>query len=419
MPRRNPLNILTDAAVRREKPGEKARKLVDGGGLHLLLTPAGSRLWRIVYRLGGKPQQLSLGSYPDVPLAQARERAAEIRAKVAAGVDPSLERKREKILRGTWKGGPLPGTLEAVAREFVERKLQHLAEDTRENKLRRLEKFVFPKLGGVQVAKITPQDVLMCLQPIENDGTGEVAHRTRQVLSEVFRYAAACGLVQADPTSLLRGALRPIQKGRHAAIVKPEELPPVLRAFRGYWGHSLNVRVALQLQVMLFCRPGDLARARWAEFAMDGDEPMWEIPGERLKGRLSEALRRAGHLVPLPRQAVALLRQVEQDTKARSEFVFPSARSTKRPMTTDAVLAAIRSLGYDQDTLTSHGFRATARTILEEKFGVSPVVLELQLAHTLKDPNGRAYVRTEHLHERRRVLQMWADYLDELAARAA
>jgi integrase len=413
--------MLTDAAIRRVKPDEKVAKLVDGGGLTLLINPNGSRLWRIDYRFHGRRQQLSLGSYPDVPLAAARELAAVIREKVQAGTDPSLERKRDRSLRAEHQqqGKAPPGSLEAVAREWLAKlPARDLSEETIRNKTRRLEKYVFPYLGRAPIASLTTQDLLIPLLKLDGVGSGEVAHRVKNILSEVFHFAAGRGLVSSDPTSLMRNELAPIKKGRHPALLDPAELAKFLRAAQGYRGHSLTVKTALHLQAMLFVRPGDLRWMEWQELDLQCERPIWRIPGWKLKGRQRTAQLREDLLIYLPRQAVSLLRELEPHTRPRSTYVFPGARSASRMMSENAVNAALRSMGYDKDTLTGHGFRATARTILREVLKWDKDVIEVQLAHALPDPNKGAYGREKFLDERGKMLQAWADYLDELAASA-
>ncbi len=414
--------MLTDAAIRRVKPAEKVIKLVDGGGLTLLVSPNGSRLWRIDYRLHGRRQQLSLGSYPDVSLASARELAAQVREKALSGTDPSLERKRERSLRveHQQQGKAPPGSLEAVAREWLAKlPARNLSEETIRNKTRRLEKYVFPYIGRTPIASLTTQDLLIPLLKLDGVGSGEIAHRTKNILSEVFHFAAGRGLVSSDPTSLMRSELSPIKKGRHPAILEPAKLSTFLRAAKDYRGHSLVVKTALHLQAMLFVRPGELRWMEWNELDLRGERPSWKIPGWKLKGRQRTAQLREDLLIYLPRQAVALLKELEPHTRPRSIFVFPGARAADRKMSENAVNAALRSMGYDKETLTGHGFRATARTILREVLKWDKDVIEVQLAHALPDPNKGAYGREKFLDERGKMLQAWADYLDELAGQEA
>jgi integrase len=409
--------MLTDAAIRRVKPTEKVIKLVDGGGLTLLVNPNGSRLWRVDYRFQSRRQQLSLGRYPEVSLATARELAAQVREKALSGADPSLERKRERSLRVEHhqQGKAPPGSLEAVAREWLAKlPARDLSQETIRNKTRRLEKYVFPYLGRTPIASLTTQDLLIPLLKLDGVGSGEIAHRTKNILSEVFHFAAGRGLVSSDPTSLMRNELSPIKKGRHPALLEPAELATFLRAAKAYRGHNLVVKTALQLQPMLFVRPGDLRWMEWHEIDIDGERPRWTIPGWKLKGHQRTAALRDDLVIHLPRQAVQWLKELEPHTRPRSTYVFPGARSTERKMSENAVNTALRSMGYDKDTLTGHGFRATARTILREVLKWDKDVIEVQLAHALPDPNKGAYSREKFLDERGKMLQAWADYLDEL-----
>ena len=393
-------NLLTDAALRRAKPSDKLQRLRDGDGLYLLLRPDGKRWWRFDYRHEGKDKTLSVGVYPDVTLARARQRAAEIRQQLLDGIDPSAAR-RAKVT------GEVPDAFEVIAREWHARGAKTLSRNTSTNIIRRLEVNAFPWIGQKPVRELRAPDVLAVLQRIESRGLGETARRVHQLVGRVIRYAIATGRADADPTPALRGALKPVTVRHHAAVTEPVELGAMLRAFEGYTG-GVVVRTALFLQVMLFVRPGELRHMEWAELDMEGAQ--WRIPGEKMKMR-------EPHIVPLPPQAVALLKDL-QPFSSRSRYVFPSPRSKDRPMSENAVNAALRAMGYDRDTVTGHGFRATARTILDEKLRHRIEVIEMQLAHAVRDPLGRAYNRTKYLEERAATMQAWADYLDKLKAGA-
>lgn len=397
-------HLLTDAALRRAKPAERLQRLRDGDGLYLLLRPDGKRWWRFDYRYDGKDKTLSLGVYPDVTLARARIRAAEIRQQLLDGIDPSAARKAK--VTGVVTGED-PESFEVIAREWHAGRAPTLSGNTSKNILLRLQNSVFPYIGQKSVRELRAPDVLDVLRRIEARGLGETARRVHQLIAQVMRYAVATGRADADPTPALRGALKPVTVRHHAAVIDPDELGAMLRAFDGYTG-GVVVRTALQLQVMLFVRPGELRHMEWAELDLDGAQ--WRIPGEKMKMR-------EPHIVPLPRQAVALLRDL-QPFSSRSRYIFPSPRSKDRPMSENAVHVALRTLGYYRDTVTGHGFRATARTILDEHLRYRVEVIEMQLAHAVRDPLGRAYNRTKYLEERKDMLQSWADYLDNLKSGA-
>ncbi len=266
---------------------------------------------------------------------------------------------------------------------------------------------LFPWLGARPIKELKAPDLLATLQRIESRGTLETAHRVRGLLGQIFRYAVATGRAERDPAADLRGALPQPNEKHHAAIIDPKEVAPLLRALDGYQGHFV-VKCAKRLAPLLFVRPGELRHAEWAE--IDLDESVWNIPASKMKMK-------EPHLVPLSNQAVEILRELQPLT-GTSRYVFPSARSFTRPMSNNAILAALRYMGYDKDTMTGHGFRAMARTILDEILQVRPDFIEHQLAHAVRDPNGRAYNRTAHLEERRKMMQTWADYLDGLKAGA-
>ncbi|CAZ88954.1 putative Phage integrase [Thiomonas arsenitoxydans] len=395
-------NLLSDAALRRAKPTDRLQRLRDGDGLYLLLRPDGKRWWRFDYRHGGKDKTLSVGVYPDVTLARARQRADEIRQQLLDGIDPSAARKSKVTGVVT---GEVSDSFEIIAREWHAGRAPTLSGNTSKNILLRLQNNAFPYIGQKSVRELRAPDVLDVLRRIEARGLGETARRVHQLIAQVMRYAVATGRTDADPTPALRGALKPVMVRHHAAVIEPVELGAMLRAFEGYSG-GVVVRTALQLQVMLFVRPGELRHMEWAELDLDGAQ--WRIPGERMKMR-------EPHIVPLPQQAVALLKDL-QPFSSRSRYVFPSPRSKDRPMSENAVNVALRALGFDRDTVTGHGFRATARTILDEHLRYRVEVIEMQLAHAVRDPLGRAYNRTKYLEERKDMMQAWAGYLDKLKA---
>jgi integrase len=390
---------LADIAIRNAKPQEKPVKLFDTGGLYLLVNPNGSRWWRLKFRYGGKEKLISLGTYPETTLKAARERRDEARVMLAQGINPSAKRQATKAAPAE--------SFEAIAREWFAKFSPGWAKGHSEKIIRRLERDVFPWIGARPLRDIAAPELLSVLRRIEERGVLDTAHRAHQNCGQVFRYAVATGRAERDLSADLRGALPPVRKGHFAAIVEPAEVGALLRAISGYRG-SVVTLCALRLAPLVFVRPGELRQAEWAEFDLDRAE--WRIPAERMKAR-------EGHIVPLARQAVAVLRELHPLT-GLGRFVFPSARTDTRPMSNNAVLSALRRMGYGSDEMTGHGFRAMARTVLDEVLGFRVDIIEHQLAHSVKDPLGRAYNRTKHLDERRRMMQAWADYLEALEAGA-
>jgi len=394
---------LSDTKIRNAKPQSKEVKLFDGGGLFLLVTPSGGKLWRFKYRFGGKEKQLTFGSYPEISLADARQRRDDARKLLANDVDPGEIKKARKAATVA----ETENSFEVVAREWHTKFSATWSPSHSETTFRRLQSDVFPIIGPCPIGEIKSQEVLGMLRRIESRGALETAHRIRTICGQVFRYAVATGRAERDCTADLKGALPPYKKGHLAAITEPKEVAPLLRDIDGYQG-SFVVKCAMQLAPLVFVRPGELRQAEWVEIDLESAE--WNIPAERMKMKVA-------HLVPLSTQAVAILRELEAVT-GRSRYVFPCHRSFARPMSNNAINAALRRLGFDKDTMTGHGFRAMARTILDEVLQIRPDYIEHQLAHAVKDPNGRAYNRTAHLAERRRMMQQWADYLDKLKSGA-
>jgi integrase len=390
---------LSDTAIRKAQPGDKPRKLADGRGLYLLVNPSGSRLWRFKYRHLGKEKLLSLGPYPDVPLAAARDRRDAARKLVAAGIDPSDQRKAEKAA-----GAELAAnSFEVIAREWFERYRPSWKPSHGDRILARLERDVFPRIGSRPVAQVTPPVVLEVVRRIEARGALETAHRALANVGQVMRYAIATGRAERDPTPDLRGALPPVKPQHFAAVTEPAAVGDLLRAIEGYNGTAVT-RAALRLAPLLFVRPGELRAMRWAEVDLAAREWRFIVPKTGTP-----------HVVPLADQAAGVLGELHALT-GRGVYAFPGARSDKRCMSENAVLYALRGLGIEKDTMTGHGFRAMARTILDEVLGFRVDLIEHQLAHAVKDANGRAYNRTAHLPERRKMMQAWADYLDKLKA---
>jgi integrase len=389
--------LLSDARIRRTKPSEKPLKLFDGHGLFLLVTPQGGRHWRFKFRFGGKEKLLGMGTYPDIPLAVARQRRDEARTQVAQGIDPGAVRKAQKQAAATVE------TFEAVAREWFTRFAPTWAATYATPIMSRMTRDLFPWIGTRPIAEITAPELLAVLRRVESRGALESAHRVRMIAGMVFRYAVATGRAERDPSGDLRGALpQPVEK-HLAAITDPKAVGPLLRDIDAYPGYFAT-RCALQLAPLFFVRPGELRHAEWPE--IDLAEGSWNIPAHKMKTKQP-------HLVPLCRQAVEILTELKQLTGG-ARYVFPSLRSSARPMSENTVLVALRSMGYDKQTMTAHGFRAMARTLLDEVLQVKPELIEHQLAHAVRDPLGRAYNRTAHLAERRAMMQRWGDYLDGL-----
>jgi len=392
---------LSDTGIRKAKPTDKAQKLADGGGLYLLLNPSGSRWWRLKYRYGGKEKLLSLGTYPDTGLADAREKRDAARKLLASGVDPGEQRKAEKAA-GEERAA---NSFEAIAREWHAKQSATWVELHASRIMLRLENDVFPWLGKRPIADISAKELLATVNRIVDRGAVESAHRVLQNCGQVLRYAIATGRAERNPVADLRGALPPVKQTHLAAIVEPDAIGGLLRAMDAYNG-SLVTKCALRLAPLVFVRPGELRHAEWKEFDLDGAQ--WNIPAEKMKMR-------EPHLVPLAPQAVEILRELQALT-GRGRYVFPSARSPQRPMSNNAVLSALRRMGYATNEMSGHGFRAMARTVLDEVLHFRPDYIEHQLAHAVKDPNGRAYNRTAHLAERRKMMTAWAEYLDTLKA---
>ncbi len=399
---------LTDAVLRSARPRDKTHKLFDGGGLYLEVSPAGGKWWRWKYRFGGKEKRLSLGVYPEVSLKAARERREVSRKQLSAGIDPGEARKAEKLSRAGAE------SFEAVAREWHAKFSPGWVASHGDRILRRLEKDIFPWLGKRPVAEIKAPELLAVLRRIESRGALETAHRAMQNSGQVFRYAVATGRAERDPTGDLRGALPPSKEKHHASIIEPKQIGALLRAIDSYEGFFVT-KCALKLAPLVFVRPGELRQAQWPEIDLEKCE--WRIPAERMKMREQ-------HIVPLSRQAIDILRELialtgegitSKPTVPR--FLFPGARTRERPMSENAILAALRRMGYSKDEMTGHGFRSMASTLLHEQ-GWNHQAIERQLAHAERDAVSAAYNFAEHLPERRRMMQAWADFLDSLKSSA-
>ena len=390
---------LTDTTIRNAKPTDKPFKLYDGDGLYLQVTPSGGKWWRFKYRFADKEKLLSVGTCPEIGLKEARARREAGRKLVAEGVDPSENRKATKAARVERDAN----SFEVVAREWFAKFAATWVSSHGDRIVARFERDIFPKMGGRPIAEITALELLTVVRHIEKRGAVETAHRALGDCGRVFRYAVATGRAERDPSGDLRGALTPVKGEHFAAVTEPSNVGALLRALNGYQG-TQTVAAALRLAPMVFVRPGELRNALWADIDLDAAEWRYHVTKTD-----------SDHIVPLARQAVAILRDLHALT-GHGLYVFPGARTNGRPMSNNAILAAMRRLGIGKDEMSGHGFRAMARTILDEVLNVRVDLIEHQLAHAVRDANGRAYNRTAHLPERRKMMQQWADYLDGLAA---
>lgn len=391
---------LADTFVRQVKHTGKAAgdKYADGGGMYLLVK-AGGKYWRQDYTYTGKRKTLALGVYPAVTLAQARKRRDKARELLADGIDPGIAKREEKQAKATAAGN----TFEAVAEQWLKATAAKRAAITQDKVTTWLRKDVFPYIGKMPITAIGPRDVLAVVRKMEARGVIDSAKRVAQICGQVFRFAVAEGTAERDVTADLRGAFQHAEKKHYAAITDPAKLGELLRSIHAYTGHFYSV-AALKLSPMVFLRPGELRTGEWAEIDLEAAE--WRIPGRKMKMGND-------HLVPLSRQAVEILRSLHPIT-GHGKYIFPSLRGGGRPMSENTVNAALRAMGYSNEVHTAHGFRATARTIMDEVLGERVDLIEHQLAHAVKDANGRAYNRTAHLPARRDMMQRWCDYLDKL-----
>lgn len=377
-------------------------KHTDGGAMYLLVN-AGGKYWRMNYRFADKRKTLALGVYPAVSLAKARQRRDKARELLADGIDPSTAKQDDKQA----KADAATNTFETVARVWLAKTAANRMASTHGKITTWLEKDVFPFIGSLPISAIGPRDVLATVQKMEARGAIDSAHRVQQICGQVFRFAVVSGLTDRDVTTDLKGALAVVPKSHHAAITEPKQVGDLLRSIFAYTGHRCTV-AALKLTPLVFVRPGELRTMEWAELDLDAAE--WRIPGSKMKMKVD-------HVVPLCTQAVELLRSVQPLT-GHGRYVFPSLRTGERPMSENTINGAVRAMGYSKEVHTAHGFRATARTIMDEVLGERVDLIEHQLAHAVKDANGRAYNRTAHLPARRDMMQRWADYLDKLRSGA-
>ncbi len=399
MPKR--IAPLSDAQIKNAKPQEKDYKLMDGFGLFLLITPTNGKLWRFDYRFDNKRKMLALGAYPSVTLAESRQRREDAKKLLANGIDPGA---MKKTLKSTGKE-LAANTFEVIARQWHLKfsaagkwSPTHAADI-----MHRLEKDIFPPLGSRPISEIKPKELLNVLERIASRGALDSAHRLRHHCGMIFRYAIVHEYAERDIAADLRGALPPVKGGHHAAATTPKDLAPILRSIDDFNG-SFIVKSALQLLPLVFCRPGELRAAEWSE--INFDDFIWEIPAERMKMKQP-------HIVPLSRQAIAILKELQPLT-GYGRYLFPCHRSPLRCMSNNALNAGLRRLGFTKEEATAHGFRASARTILDEVLKVRPDFIEHQLSHSVRDALGTAYNRTSHLDERKKMMQTWADYLGNL-----
>jgi integrase len=390
--------MLSNLLIIKTKPQAKTLRLSDGRGMYLEISPNGGKWWRFKYRLDGKEKRISLGVYPDVGLADARDKREAARKLVAAGIDPTEHRKAAKValVEST------ENTFEAIAREWFGLFSKQWVFGHADKIIRRLELNVFPWIGTRPIKAITAPELLAVLRRIEIRGANETAHRSLQVCGRVFRFAVSSGRAERDPSRDLGGALAPTKEKHLASITDPQEVGALLRAIDAYEGAWIT-RCALRLAPLVFVRPGELRAAQWAEFDFEKSE--WRIPSTRMKMRVQ-------HIVPLSTQAIAIMHDLQPLT-GRFPFAFPSVRSRFRAMSENTITAALRRMGYSGQDMTGHGFRSMASTLLNER-GWNGDAIERQLAHGERDAVRAAYNYAEHLPERRRMMQAWADYLDQL-----
>lgn len=402
--------MLTDPECKNATcPPDKPRKrLADSGGLYLEVSPNGSRRWFWKYRKDGKEGRMALGSYPAVSLSAARKARDVAKLTKAGGTDPVQARKVDKLKASN----PAGDTFRVVALEWFDKQAPHWSEAHAIRAKRQFERDLFPWLGERRLADIEPVELLATLRKVEQRGAVETADRGLMLARQVWRYGVATGRVPRDVTADLKGALTPYRGKHFAAITEPEKLGELIRAIRAYKGGPI-VRAALQLAPILFQRPGELRAAEWSE--IDLDAALWTIPAARMKRTKDGKENGAPHVVPLPRQAVEILRGLHGYT-GHGRMVFPGERSRDRPISENSVRTALITLGYTPDVQTWHGFRATARTMLAERLECDPLVIEAQLAHSVKDANGRAYNRTQYIKQRADMMQRWADFLDAAAS---
>jgi len=386
---------LTDVKVKNARPKEKPYKIYDERGLYIIVMPSGGKWWRFDYTFGGKRKTVSFGTYPSVSIKEARDKREEMKKLLGEGVDIS-EKKKEK-------DSPL---LKKVAWEWFETKKQLWTERHAKTVKERIKNYIEPTLGAKKISEITPPQIFNMLITVQDKGYIELSKRLKQILSMIFQYAIVKGVVVMNPAaSLGRGVLAVRKPNHYPTLIDPGEIGALIRAISGY--EFIVVRCALKFLSLTFVRPGELRNAEWKE--IDFKEKLWKIPAEKMKMKRE-------HLVPLSKQALQVLEEIKPFTISHNKYIFPSVKDNNRPISETTINAALRRMGYDtKKDITAHGFRAMARTILHEKLGYSPDVIELQLAHAVPDRLGEAYNRTKFIEERTKMMQEWADYLDKLS----
>lgn len=397
---------LTDLQPRNAKPKEKPYKLSDGGGLYLLVRPDGAKYWRMGYRIHGKEKLLAFGKYPEVTLAEVRQKRLEARKLLNDGIDPSQE-KKERASAAVIRAG---NTFEKIAREWHANRLHTWRESTARDTLRRLEIDIFPEIGNMPVGSITHQQMIATLRKIEARGAHEVAHRVKATCARIFNYANQLGIENRNPADL-KDVLKAAPAGHFAAITA-DDLPSFLKAMEQNDARLYKpTRIALRLMMLLFLRTSELIETPWSEIDLEKGE--WIVPWHRMKrGKLAVNPDKTDHHVCLSRQALELLRELHSYTGG-SKYLFPNLRDHEKPMSNGAILMALKRMGY-QNKMTGHGFRALAMSTIKERLGYRHEVVDRQLAHAQKDKVANAYDRATFLAERRKMMQDWADFLDQL-----
>lgn len=389
--------MLTDTKLRSLKPRASAYRIADANGLCIEVRPTGAKVWRYRYRCAGKPSMVTMGEYPTMTLTEARAERVRLRGLVKGGADPAHAARMQRVAQAERTAN----TFGAVGAELLAKRAKEgLSPGSVKRERRLIEKDLAP-VADLPIAEVNAPALLAALRRIEARGVIETAHRARSLAGQVFRYAIATGRAERNPAGDLAGALEQPKTRHFASVTEPDKIGDLLRALDSYSGSAVTL-AALKLAPLVFVRPGELRKARWADIDLDASE--WRFTASKTG---------TPHIVPLSTQVVAILKDLHPLTK-RSEYVFPGVRSSSRPMSENTVNAALRNLGFDGETMTGHGFRAMARTVLDEVLGFRPDYIEHQLAHAVRDPLGRAYNRATHLPERRRMMQAWADYLDTL-----
>lgn len=387
--------MLTNIQVKNLKPDTKSYRVFDSRGLYLQIAKNGSKYWRFKYRFEKKEKLLALGMYPEVTLQEARAQRDAARKLISQKIDPSVHKKSNHSHINSFQN---------IADEWFETKKKAWSDSHAKNLYGRMKIHLLPYLGYYPIQEITPNVLLDTIRRIESRGANETAHRILQIASQIFRYAVITCRIQVNPAETLKGALEPVRKNHLAAIIDPEGAANLMKSLHAY-NATHSIESALKLSPLFFVRPGELRHAKWSE--IDFKKAEWNIPAEKMKMK-------EPHLVPLCKQAIKILSDLKLHN-GNSEYVFSCPRSKERPISNNSVAAALRRMGYSKDEMTAHGFRAMARTMLDEILRFRPDIIEHQLAHTVRDPLGRAYNRTKHLDERRKMMQSWADYLYKIS----